>query len=65
MPLKRERGSLLQHQGSAKQTCPSKQREALCYTARVQQSKHVSQNGGRLSATPPGFSKANTYLKPE
>jgi len=63
--LKTEGGSLLHHQGSAKQTCLSKQREALWYTAKVQQSKHVSQARARLSAAPPGFSKANTSLKTE
>ena len=65
MSQKTERGSLLHHQGRGKQTCLSKQSEALCYTTRVQQSKRVSQNRARLSATLPGFGKANTSLKTE
>ena len=63
--LRTERGSLLHRQVSARQTCLSIQREALCYTVRVRQSKHVSQNRARLSVTPPGFSKANMSLKTE
>jgi len=65
MSLKIEQGALLHRQGSGKQTCLRKQSEALCYTIRVEESKHVSQNRARLSVTPPGFSKANVSLKTE